>query len=249
MTKPIEYHFPEEIQRRVAEIVEPFKRRDDWIRLQIPTMDVPRGAFLLTGRPGVGKTTLARQILRSISRLPANQIPVVRMGDCASEKLGQAESAIKAGFNLAFVKCKRDDKLTRTPVLFMDECDAIGWKRGMVDKHSMFMLSIVDTLLLEIDNFEDKGGCVGFATNYPDLLDPALLRRMNDIIEVHSPLGEDAMKVWRTLMPPQPFGFPITDQQANLGWTPNEIEHFIVSEARAAFLDKRNMKFTIPHQP
>ena len=119
----------------------------------------------------------------------------------------------------------------------------------MVDKHSMFMLSIVDTLLLEIDNFEDKGGCVGFATNYPDLLDPALLRRMNDIIEVHSPLGEDAMKVWRTLMPPQPFGFPITDQQANLGWTPNEIEHFIVSEARAAFLDKRNMKFTIPHQP
>jgi hypothetical protein len=42
-------------------------------------------------------------------------------------------------------------------------------------------------------------------------------------------------------MPPEPFGFTITDDVCDLGMVPRDIKNFILREARAAFLDKRSM--------
>lgn len=237
--KQINYHFPKEVTQRVKEIIEPFKRIEEWKALEVPGVEIPTATILLVGKPGTGKTTLAKQVLKQVSGLQLSKIPMLSMGDVAHEKLGQTERAIKSAFSSASGLATKNQCV---PVLFIDECDAIGWSRDHVVNSSMFMLSIVNTLLMEIDRFMEKGGVICFATNHANLLDPALIRRMTDTITLSPPIGEDAKKVWESLMPAKPFGFAITPEVYANQWTPNEIQKYILAEARAAFLAKRNMK-------
>lgn len=236
----MKHHFSAHIQRKMDEITEPFRRKEEWTALRIPQMENPCAAFLLQGTYGVGKTTLAKTILKKISGLPFNQISVLSMGDVASEKLGSTEQATNAVFKDAFVKCKF--KKSKVPVVLLDECDALCWTRDNVSSSSMFMLSIVNNVLINVDNFLEKGGAIAFTTNHGAIIDPALLRRMTDTITLSPPAGEDAKKIWQSLMPPAPFGCDIPDEVLHLGWTPNEIQKRIFQEVREAFLEKRNMR-------
>ena len=236
----MKYYFSQYLQRKAAEIAEPFLRKDEWLALKIPQMEMPCAAFLLTGKVGTGKTTLAKTILKKISGLPFNQIPRLSMGEVASEKLGNTEQATNAVFKAAFALYKF--KKAKNPVVILDEVDAIAWTRGKVSDSSMFMLSVVNNLLINVDDFLERGGAIAFTTNHEELLDPALLRRMTDKIVVKTPEGDDALKIWQSLMPPTPFGATIPQEAAHCGWTPNEIAKRIFQEVREAFLEKRNMR-------
>lgn len=238
----MKYHWPKQIQNHIDQICDPFERKEEWIALQIPLMEIPSACVLLTGPAGTGKTTLARLTLKRLSGLNFAEIPTVMMGDVAAEKLGQTEQGIKSAFKEAFVKCKRTKKPAKMPVVFLDEVDAIGWSRAQVTSNSMFYLSIVNTLLTEIDRFMEQGGAIMMATNLPHLLDASLVRRITDTIELDAPKGQDAMKIWQSLMPPEPFGFHIPPSCSGLGWTPNQISKWIFAECRKAFLEKRNMQ-------
>lgn len=237
----IKYHWPEAIRQQTAEILAPFSRVEEWEALQIPGMETPFASVLLTGAPGTGKTTLAKQILKSIAGIRASEVPMLAMGDVASEKLGQTERSIMAAFRGALHKQKVGN--AKIPVLFIDECDAISWNRANVTSSSMFFLSIVNTLLIQIDKFLEAGGALVFATNFPELLDPALVRRMTDKIELIPPSGEDAIKVWKSLMPPQPFGLEVNAKFVSQfhGWNVNQIQKWITTEVRKAFLAERTM--------
>ena len=126
---------------------------------------IPKGV-LLVGPPGTGKTLLARAI--------ANEAKVPFFNISGSEFVemfvGVGASRVRDTFRTA--------KKNAPAILFIDELDAIGRRRGtgLGGGHDEREQTL-NQILVEMDGFEpDVGVIVISATNRPDVLDPALLR-------------------------------------------------------------------------
>ncbi|MDO5745958.1 MAG: ATP-binding protein, partial [Micrococcaceae bacterium] len=125
-----------------------------------------RGGLLLYGPPGCGKTFLARAVA---GELGARFMSVV-MTDVLSSYIGQTEKNLKAVFDAARAE---------TPtVLFLDEVDALGMRRGSLTGSASWLRQMVNQLLLEMDSMagNNDGLYILAATNHPWDLDEALLR-------------------------------------------------------------------------
>ncbi len=125
----------------------------------------PRGV-LLSGPPGTGKTLLARAAANE-AKVPFLSVS----GSSFQEKF--------AGLGAARVRrlFARARKLAPC-VVFIDEIDALGRKRGRgQDSASADQDQTLNQLLIEMDGFEQLSGVVVIAsTNRPDILDGALTR-------------------------------------------------------------------------
>jgi cell division protease FtsH len=126
---------------------------------------IPRGV-LLVGAPGTGKTLMARAV--------AGEAGVPFYNISASEFVemfvGVGASRVRDLFEKA--------KTTAPSILFIDEMDAVGRRRGagvgMVNDEREQTLN---QLLVEMDGFDEHHEVIVLAaTNRPDVLDPALLR-------------------------------------------------------------------------
>ncbi|WP_202922926.1 AAA family ATPase [Nesterenkonia haasae] len=150
----------------------------------------PTGTVLLSGPPGVGKTLAAHWMAQSIG-LP---LFVLDLSAVMNSLLGQTGANIKRVF----------DHARRTPsVLFLDEIDAVAKKRD--DNAEVGELKrLVTVLLQEIDNWPE-GSLLVSATNHSQLLDPALWRRFDVILEFPLPsldsLAEGAATFFDAPMP------------------------------------------------
>jgi len=123
----------------------------------------PKG-ILLFGPPGVGKTMLMRALARELGFT----FLYVKTSNILSKWVGESERNISLLF-------KRAREL-RPCVLFFDEIDALGRKRG--EGQDEVGPRVLSTLLQEMDgvNTKQDGVVVVAATNAPNVLDPALLR-------------------------------------------------------------------------
>lgn len=123
------------------------------------------GGLLLFGPPGCGKTMLARAVAGELGA----QFLSLGLHDVLEMWLGQAEKRLHA----AFQEARR-----RAPcVLFFDEIDALGQKRGQLKGHAG--RNVVNQLLSEMDGLDsnaDEGVFVLGATNHPWDVDGALRR-------------------------------------------------------------------------
>jgi cell division protease FtsH len=126
---------------------------------------VPKG-ILLVGPPGTGKTLFAKAI--------AGEAGVPFLSITGSEFLEMFVGVGAARVRDVFATARRE-----TPsILFVDEIDAIGRKRGtgLGGGHDEREQTL-NQLLAEMDGFESTEGIIVLAaTNRPDVLDPALLR-------------------------------------------------------------------------
>ena len=138
----------------------------------------PKGV-LLYGPPGTGKTLLARAIACNIE---ASFLKIVA-SSIVDKYIGESARVVREMFLYA--------KEHQPCIIFIDEIDAIGGKRGNDasssdrDIHRTLM-----EMLNQIDGFDDLGKVkVIMATNRPDVLDPALLRpgRLDRKIEIPLP--------------------------------------------------------------
>ncbi|WP_065452780.1 ATP-dependent zinc metalloprotease FtsH [Bifidobacterium breve] len=126
---------------------------------------IPRGV-LLYGPPGTGKTLLARAIAGEAG------VPFYSMAgsDFVEMFVGLGASRVRDLFDEA--------KKNAPAIIFIDEIDAVGRKRGSVmggghDEREQTL----NQLLVEMDGFDnDTNLIIIAATNRPDVLDPALLR-------------------------------------------------------------------------
>ncbi|KAH7228412.1 ATPase family AAA domain-containing protein 1-A [Fusarium solani] len=131
--------------------------------------------ILLYGPPGTGKTHLTR----SIAKESGASMLCVDGASLLSKYVGEIEKNIKAAFTLA-------SKLYPC-VLFIDEVDSLFYDRGMARR--TWERGTVTQFLSQMDGLaqNDKAPCVIVATNRPDTLDKAFLRRLPQKIPIGLP--------------------------------------------------------------
>jgi cell division protease FtsH len=126
---------------------------------------IPRGV-LLVGPPGTGKTLLARAVAGEA------QVPFfsINGSEFVEMFVGVGASRVRNLF--------QEVKAAAPAILFLDELDAVGRRRGAgVGQVNDEREQTLNQLLVEMDGFDERVNVVVLgATNRPDVLDPALRR-------------------------------------------------------------------------
>lgn len=152
----------EEAKEEVAEIVDFLKDAD---RFRKVGGHIPRGV-LMVGPPGTGKTLLAKAIAGEAN------VPFffISGSDFVEMFVGVGAARVRDLFQEA--------KKTAPCIVFIDEIDAVGRRRGSgVGGGNDEREQTLNQLLVEMDGFEPSEGIIVIAaTNRPDVLDKALLR-------------------------------------------------------------------------
>ena len=126
---------------------------------------IPHG-ILLSGAPGTGKTMLAK----AVAGEAGVQFLSISGSDFMEMYVGVGASRVRDLFQQA--------KKVAPAIIFIDEIDAVGRKRGsgLGGGHDEREQTL-NQLLVEMDGFDRTEGVIVLAaTNRPDILDPALLR-------------------------------------------------------------------------
>ena len=152
----------EEEKQELVEVVEFLRDPRKFLSLGAR---IPSGV-LLEGPPGTGKTLLAKAVAGEAG------VPFFSISgsDFVEMFVGVGASRVRDLFENA--------KKSATAIIFIDEIDAVGRRRGngMGGGHDEREQTL-NQLLVEMDGFEgDEGVIVMAATNRSDVLDPALLR-------------------------------------------------------------------------
>ena len=152
----------EEEKQELVEVVEFLKNPKKFTRLGAK---IPSGV-LLEGPPGTGKTLLAKAVAGE-SGVPFFSISG---SDFVEMFVGVGASRVRDLFDQA--------KKAAPAIIFIDEIDAIGRRRGNgMGGGNDEREQTLNQLLVEMDGFQgDEGIIVMAATNRSDVLDPALLR-------------------------------------------------------------------------
>lgn len=133
---------------------------------------LPTRSAIFVGKPGVGKTLTARWLASKLG-LP---LYVLDLTTVMSSLLGKSGSNLRAALDFS----------KQGPcVLLLDEIDAIAKKRN--DNTDIGELKrLVTVMLQEVDEWPPSGLLLA-ATNHPELIDPALWRRFDLVIEFKLP--------------------------------------------------------------
>ena len=156
----------------------------------------PKG-IILHGRPGTGKTYLAKALA---SESGVNFISV-KGPQILSRYIGESEKGVRELFRMA--------KQASPCILFLDEIDSLTPRRSGDGSGSGVIERVIGQFLTEMDGIEDlKGVIVLAATNRIDLIDPALLRsgRFDLIFELPLPDIKTREKIFEIHTRKKPLG-------------------------------------------
>ncbi len=220
----------DEEKREVQELVEFLKNPKKFTDLGAR---IPKGV-LLVGKPGTGKTLLAKAI--------AGEAGVPFFSITGSDFV-----EMFVGVGAARVRDLFDNAKKQKPcIVFIDEIDAVGRHRGTgIGNTNDEREQTLNQLLVQMDGFESSEGIIVIAaTNRPDVLDPALLRagRFDRQIVVNPPDVRGREKIFKLYAKDKPFSKDINFAEiAKLipGETGADIENIVNEAAILAARDNR----------
>jgi cell division protease FtsH len=161
-------------KREVTEVVDFLKHPNKYVGAGATG---PRGV-LMVGPPGTGKTLLARAVAGEA------EVPFFAL-------TGSSFVELFVGVGASRVRELFANARKRAPsIIFIDEVDAIGQRRGASIVGHDEQEQTLNQLLAEMDGFDVTTGVVVLAaTNRPEVLDPALLRpgRFDRQVEIPLP--------------------------------------------------------------
>lgn len=153
----------------------------------------PRRKLLFVGPPGTGKTMTA-SVLAGELGLP---LFLVRLDALITKFMGETAAKLRQVF----------DAITEIRgVYFFDEFDAIGSQRGLANDVGEIR-RVLNSFLQMIEQ-DQSNSLILAATNHPEILDYALFRRFDDVIEYHLPTATQAADLIRSRLgrfAPKPF--------------------------------------------
>jgi SpoVK/Ycf46/Vps4 family AAA+-type ATPase len=159
---------PEKTKCEIKRIVQGFKSYEILATYNLK----PQNKILFCGLPGTGKTFSA-QVLSSYLELP---LVYINFDAIISSYLGETATNLRKVFD--FIS-------NGIWVVLFDEVDIIGKNRD--DQHETGEIKrVVNNFLQMIDNFEGDSLIIA-ATNHPHILDPAIWRRFDEVINFELP--------------------------------------------------------------
>lgn len=175
---------------------------ESWRNGTIDWGDVDRG-LLLSGAPGTGKTMFAGALARTCdARLVATSV-------ARWQSAGHLDDTLKA-----MRKSFEEASANRPSILFIDEFDGIADRSRIAGTvHETYWAQVINFLLELIDGHDRLEGVVVIgATNYPEGIDPALLRpgRIDRHIQISLPDTEERKHLARSY-----FGAHLSDAELN----------------------------------
>ena len=172
----------DEEKSELVEIVDFLKKPEEYIKMGAK---IPKG-ILLYGKPGTGKTLIAKAIAGEAG------VPFISMS-------GSEFIEMFAGLGASRVRKLFERARKMAPcIVFIDEIDAIGSRRTSNSGAESENNQTLNQLLVEMDGFETNETIIVLAaTNRPEMLDKALLRpgRFDRQITIPAPdlLGREAI--------------------------------------------------------
>jgi SpoVK/Ycf46/Vps4 family AAA+-type ATPase len=186
----------------------------------------PRRKILLIGPPGTGKTMTAAALAGELT-LP---LFTIMFDSLITRFMGETAAKLRLVF----------DAMAQTRgVYFFDEFDAIGARRA--ERNDVGEIRRVLNSFLQFLEKDDTNSLIIAATNHPELLDPALFRRFDDVIHYDLPDTAIAEGILKTRLAAfQPKALRWTEAvEAAAGMSQGDIARAADEAAKRAILDTR----------
>lgn len=178
---------PPTLRARVEEIIDAARHRRTILERWKIGQNLSYGkgvSALFYGQPGTGKTMCAEAIANELNR----PLLAASVTGLKSKWVGETEQNLASLFR---------DAAAHNAVLFLDEADSLIMARGE-GRASRHDDAAVNVLLTHV---ERHNGVVLLATNRPQILDPALDRRITYTLEFPRPNARERAQIWKTLLP------------------------------------------------
>ena len=208
----------EEEKKELSEIVDFLKDPRKYTELGAR---IPKGV-LLVGPPGTGKTYISKAVAGEAG------VPFFSISgsDFVEMFVGVGASRVRDLFD--------DAKKNAPCIVFIDEIDAVGRRRGAgIGGGNDEREQTLNQLLVEMDGFGTNEGIIVLAaTNRPDVLDPAILRpgRFDREITISTPDVKGREEVFKVHSKGKPLGDDVDLKilaRRTPGFTPADIENMM----------------------
>lgn len=161
-----------ENHQNIFQLIKEYKYVDELSRYGLPVSN----KILLHGYSGCGKTMTAKAIAQALGK----NILILNLSNVICSKIGETSQNLKQVF---------DKAAKEKVVLFLDEFDQIGKARVNSDQDVGEMRRLVNTIIQLIDYLPNHTLLI-CATNHPEIIDTALIRRFQLQINFEMPTAE-----------------------------------------------------------
>jgi adenylate kinase family enzyme len=209
------------LAERLADLVDEVSR---WAALD--ALAVPRrNRVLLHGPPGCGKTSIAEALAGELGRI----LVTIRVDSLVSSYLGETASNLRRVMDFA---------ATGAYVVLFDEFDSLAKDRADPADHGE-LRRVVNAVLQLIDRYRGPSIIVA-ATNHDAILDDAVWRRFDEVLEVPLPNRLQMEDLLRRHLRDRSTGVDISDAAERLSGLPHAAgEALVYAALRRAVADGR----------
>ena len=213
-----------QLRAQLDELIREQTRRD-WLREHGKT---PSRQILFIGPPGSGKTMTAEALAGAL-KLP---LFVIRLEALITRFMGETAAKLRLTF---------DETAKRRGVYLFDEFDAVGGHRNASNDVAE-MRRVLNSFLQFMEEPNATDSLIVGATNHPDLLDRALLRRFDLVLQFEMPTDDQIRRVIKTYLRPMKHPKLAWKQivEAGRNLSQSELARATEKAVKAAILDERD---------